>query len=87
MATFRITPETADRTMRLIAHHANDLAAARHDIRIGLDSLGGYYTDRKSEAVLSLLDWLIAHDAKFPDTIAKRREQLADIAAKHRAVS
>lgn len=79
-STYRITPETAHRTMRLIEHHGGDLMAAMHDIRIGLQSLGSY-TDRKSEAVLDLLNWLHTRDERFPDTITKRRESLAAIAS------
>lgn len=59
MAVFRVHPATAKRTLGLIAYHKGDLSAARHDIRIGLDSLGGYYTDRASERVLAVLDWLL----------------------------
>ena len=80
MATFKITPKTAARTVALIAHHGGDLVRARHDIRIGLDSLGGYYTDRQSESVYDLLTWLIVRDEKFPATITTRRAQLETIA-------
>lgn len=73
MATVRVSQSTAKRTIGLIAHHNGDLAAARHDIRIGLDSLGGYYTDRRSERVLFVLDWLL----RRPDD--KRTSDLATL--------
>ena len=55
MATYQISPKTADRAVRLLAHHGGDIKVAMHDLRIGLESLGGYYTDRGSERVLELL--------------------------------
>ena len=81
MATRRITVETAQRTLRLIQHFNGDLAVARHDIRIGLDSLGGYYTDRKSEAVYDLLTWLINR----PTRQAELLTQLTTIASGERS--
>ena len=79
MATYKITPETAARTVNLIAYHKGNLLAAMHDVRIGLDALGSY-TDRKSEAVLDLLKWLHVRDEKFPATLQSRRDALAAIA-------
>lgn len=78
MATFNITPETAARAERMIAHHNGDIAAAAHDIYIGLQSLGDY-TDRKSEAVHGLLRYILRTPA---DVLPTRLEQLHAIAAK-----
>lgn len=77
----KITTCTAKRTLALIKRHNGDLPAAIYDIRLGLQSLGGYYTDRKSEAVLDLLLWLHVRDQKFPDSIQTRRDAVSAIAA------
>lgn len=84
--TYTVTPETAKRALGLIAYHKGDLLAAMHDIRIGLCSLGNY-TDRKSVAVLDLLQWLHTRDEKFPGTIARRHSALATIAAQFTAAA
>ena len=77
--TFKIRPETAKRAQGMIAYHKGDLAAAIHDVRIGLQSLGNY-TDRKSEAVLDVLEWIRIRDERFPESIERRRAALAAIA-------
>lgn len=82
--TYKITPETAKRTMGMIALHNGNLPAAIHDIRIVLRSLAEY-TDRKSEAVLDCLLWIHTRDEKFPESIQSRREALAKIAEGYRA--
>lgn len=79
MATFKVKPEAAARAEAMIAHHNGDIAAAAYDISIGLQSLGGYYTDRKSERVLEILRWL---QQKPAETLPKYLGQLHVIAAK-----
>ena len=79
MATYKISPETAARAERMIAFHNGDIAAAAHDLYIGLQSLGGYVTDRKSEAVHDLLRYI----QRTPvDVLPARLEQLHAIAVK-----
>lgn len=58
MAKYAVSKSTADRALGMIAHHAGDIAAARHDVYIGLQSLGSSYTDRASSRVYELLDWI-----------------------------
>ena len=60
MAKYVVSTYTANRTLKLIAHFKGDLAVARHDVQIGLDSLGDDYTDVRSERVLSLLNRLLS---------------------------
>lgn len=73
MTNFKVTPETAKRAVGLIEHHGGDLAVARHDVYIGIQSLGGYYTDRKSEAVLTLLEWLMARPTRQDELLGHLR--------------
>jgi len=80
--THRVTQETARRVLSVLAAHGGDINAAAHDVNLGIVSLGGYYTDRKSEAALTVLRRLQQQEqAGHVETVSRWRQQLAAIAA------
>jgi hypothetical protein len=78
VATYKVTPATAKRVIGLLELHKGDIPAARHDVWIGLQSLGGYYTDRASERVHAALDWLDRKPAERIPALLATMKQIAE---------
>ena len=73
----KVRRDTAKRTIGTIAYHNGDLAAARHDVQIGLNSLGSM-TDYKSERVRDVLDWILARPDERRPVLLATLQRIAD---------